>query len=62
MKHIVYALKLMGMVAIALILFIAPLVMAESVMTVSTPFAVVLMAVGILLVIAFASWTVEKGW
>ncbi|UUV46332.1 hypothetical protein [Bacillus phage vB_BanS-Thrax2] len=62
MKHIVYALKLMGMVAIALILLIAPLVMAESVMEVSTPFAVVLMAVGILLVIAFASWTVEKGW
>lgn len=62
MKYIVDALKVMGMLVIALILLIAPLVMAESVMEVSTPFAVVLMAVGIFLMSVFASYTVDKGW
>ena len=62
MKYIVDALKVMGMLVIALTLLISPLVMAESVMEVSTPFAVVLMAVGIFLMAVFASYTVDKGW
>lgn len=62
MKYIAYALKLIWMTVIALTLLITPLVMAESVMEVSTPFAVVLMAVGIFLVAVFASYTVDKGW
>lgn len=62
MKYIADALKVMFMLVISLTLLITPLAMAESVMTVSTPFAVVLMAVGIFLMAVFASWTVDKGW
>lgn len=63
MKYIADGFKIIGMLVIALIVLILPLGIAEATLeTVSTPFAVVLMFIGLVLMAGFASWTVDKGW